>query len=84
MHRLLICLFVVGALSVVINWFSLDGYAVHGVDSLACFVVFLFCFKCLPLRRVGGSYALRVSPAVTRLTVYRRPQVCEHVFVRKR
>ena len=26
-------------------------------------------------RHVGVSYALRVSPAVTRLTVYRRPQV---------
>ena len=26
-------------------------------------------------RRVGVGYALRVSPVVTRLTVYRRPQV---------
>ena len=32
-------------------------------------------FHCLSERRVGGTYALRVSPAVTRLTVYRRPQV---------
>ena len=70
-----ICLLVVGALFVGINLFSLEGHAFHGVDSLVCFVVFLLCFRCLSQRRVGGSYALRVSPAVTRLTVYRRPQV---------
>ena len=29
----------------------------------------------LSQRRVGVSYALRVFPALTRLTVYRRPQV---------
>ena len=66
---------VVGALLVGINLFSLEGRAFHGVDSLVCFVDFLFCFRCFSQRRMGGSYALRVSPAVTRLTVYRRPQV---------
>ena len=35
----------------------------------------LSVFHCLSQRRVGCSYALRVSPAVTRLTVYSRPQV---------
>ena len=74
-HGWRICLLVVGALFVGINWFSLEGHAFHGVDSLVCFVVFLLCFRCLSQRRVGGSYALRVSPAVTRLTVYRRLQV---------
>ena len=62
----------------VICWNQLvqfGDHAFHGVDSLVCFVVFLLCFRCLSQRRVGGSYALRVSPAVTRLTVYRRPQV---------
>ena len=39
---------------------------------LACFSVPSHCFS---QRRVGVGYALRVSPAVTRLTVYRRPQV---------
>ena len=63
------------ALFVGINWFSVEGHAFHGVDSLVCFVVFLLCFRCLSHRRVVGSYALRVSPAVTMLTVYRRPQV---------
>ena len=42
--------------------------------------VLLCCVLCtasgLSQRRVGVGYALRVSPAVTRLTVYRRPQVC--------
>ena len=33
-------------------------------------------------RHVGVSYALRVSPAVTRLTVYRRPQV-DDLFSRR-
>ena len=83
-----LCFVVVGALLVGINLFSLEGHAFHGVDSLVCFVVCLICFRCLSQRCVGGSYALRVSPAVTRLTVYRRPQVGsvidEHVFVRNR
>ena len=35
--------FVIGALLVGINFFSLEGHAFHGVDSLVCFVVFLFC-----------------------------------------
>ena len=35
----------------------------------------VFAFPGLSQRRVGVGYALRVSPAVTRLTVYRRPQV---------
>ena len=34
--------FVIGALLVGINLFSLEGHAFHGVDSLVCFVVFLF------------------------------------------
>ena len=41
--------------------------------------VLLCCVLCaafgLSQRRVGVGYALRVSPVVTRLTVYRRPQV---------
>ena len=47
--------------------------------SMALMILFVCCssvlFHCLSQRRVGGSYALRVSPAVTRLTVDRRPQV---------
>ena len=39
--------FVVGTLFVGMIWISLDGHAFHGVDSLVCFVVFLFCFRCL-------------------------------------
>ena len=38
-------------------------------------ILFLLQFHVLSQRRVGVSYALRVSPAVTRLTVHRRPQV---------
>ena len=40
--------------------------------SLFCFLV---CSYGLSQRRVGVGYALRVPPAVTRLTVYRRSQV---------
>jgi len=76
-----LCFVVVGALLVGINLFSLEGHAFHGVDSLVCFVVCLISFRCLSQRRVGGSYALRVSPAVTRLTVYRRPQVARDPVV---
>ena len=47
-------------------------------------VVLSWCAYGFSHRRVGVGYALRVSPVVTRLTVYRRPQVDEHVFVRKR
>ena len=40
---------------------------------------FLLCFRVrshgVSEPHVGVGYALRVSPAVTRLTVYRRPQV---------
>ena len=44
--------------------------------SMALFVfLFMYVYYCLSHRRVGGSYAPRVSPAVTRLTVYRWLQV---------
>ena len=42
---------------------------------ILCFLLFFALFNWLSQRCVGVSYALRVSPAVTRLTVYRRPQV---------
>ena len=63
-----------GTLFVGFIWFSLEVHAFHGVDY---FCLFCMCslFHSLSQRRVGDSYALRVSPAVTRLTVYRRPQV---------
>ena len=64
---------VLGALFVGFVRFSLEVYAFHGVDSSSFLI--LSVFHCLSQRRVGCSYALRVSPAVTRLTVYRRPQV---------
>jgi len=63
-----------GMLFVEFVWFSLEVHAFHGVDSF-CLCCMCSLFHCLSQRRVGGSYALRVSPAVTRLTVYRRPQV---------
>ena len=44
-HGWRICLLVVGALFVGINWFSLEGHAFHGVDSLVCFVVFFALFQ---------------------------------------
>ena len=66
---------VVGALLVGINLFSLEGHAFHGVDSLVYFVVFFSVSGVVSQRSVSVSYALRVSPAVTRLTVYRRLQV---------
>ena len=49
-------------------------HARHGVDSLFFFVS---QFHCLSWRRVGVGCAIRISPAVTRLTVYRHPQVLE-------
>ena len=52
------------------------GSCFHGFDC-RCFSCISVLFHCFSQRRVGGSYALRVSPAVTRLTVYRRPQVIE-------
>ena len=42
---------------------------------MICFVVLLLLIVSYSVCLVGGSYALRVSPAVTRLTVCRRPQV---------
>ena len=51
---------------------QLQVYIHHGVDFVGLFFVLNHC---LSQRRVGVGYALRVSPAVTRLTVYRRPQV---------
>ena len=68
-------LLVVGAVFVGVVLFSLEVHAFHGVDSVR-FVLFFVLFNWLSQRCVGVSYALRVSPAVTRLTVYRRPQVC--------
>ena len=59
---------VAGALFVGFVRFSLEVHAFHGVD-------YWFFDPCLSQRRVGCSFALRVSPAVTRLTVYHRPQV---------
>ena len=64
-------------------------------DGRSLFLVHLGLVDCLLLcyilsvrnhhltqHRMGVGYALRVSPAVTRLTVYRLPQVA--CFVRKR
>ena len=64
---------------------SLNSFAYQGMAcscSPPCFVsllVTLLCYLavhyCYSHCHVGVSYALRVSPVVTRLTVYRRPQV---------
>ena len=64
MHGWRISFFVVGALLVGINLFSLEGHAFHGVDSLVCFVEFLLCFRCLPHRRVSlpGGHQVDGSP----------------------
>ena len=66
---------------------SLNSFAYQGMAcscSPPCFVsllVTLLCYLavhyCYSHCHVGVSYALRVSPVVTRLTVYRRPQVDE-------
>ena len=68
-------------------WSSGDGMWLF--PTLVCLiaghsVVLSWCACGFSHRRVGVGYALRVSPVVTRLTVYRRTQVDEHVFVRKR
>ena len=69
------CIFVVGLVILGFVRFSLEVHAFHGFGSFAFLLYLSVLFHCLSQRRVGGSYALRVSPAVTRLTVYRRPQV---------
>ena len=65
-----------GAFCCLIHSVQLQVHVHHGVDSVGLFFVLNHC---LSQRRVCVGYALRVSPAVTRLTVYRRPQVCEFV-----
>ena len=45
-------------------------------------VVLSWCAYGFSHRRVGVGYALRVSPVVTRLKVYRRPQVDVKITVR--
>ena len=45
------------------------------VDCLLLCYILLVRSHHLTQHRMGVGYALRVSPAVTRLTVYRRPQV---------
>ena len=61
-----------GVSVVLFVWFSFELIFTMALILLACFSVPSHCFT---QSRVGVSYALRVSPAVTRLTVYRRPQV---------
>ena len=73
-HGWRVCVLVVGLVILGFVWFSLEVHAFHGFDC-RCFSCISVLFHCFSQRRVGGSYALRVSPAVTRLTVYRRPQV---------
>ena len=68
------CIFVVGLVILGFVRFILEVHAFHGFDSFVFCCISVF-FHCLSQRRVGGSYALLVSPAVTRLTVYRRLQV---------
>ena len=74
MHGWRVCVLAVRLLIVGFVRFSL-----RFMLSMASILLFVFCmsvlFHSLSQRCVGGSYALRVSPAVTRLTVYRRPQV---------
>ena len=73
MRGLRVCNLVVG---LVILGFVRVSSEVHAFMAL----IVLFCcisvfFHCFSQHRMGGSYALRVSPEVTRLTVYRRLQV---------
>ena len=70
---------------------SLNSFAYQGMAcscSPPCFVsllVTLLCYLavhyCFFHCHVGVSYALRVSPVVTRLTVYRRPQVIKSTMI---
>ena len=62
----------------IIRWIHLVQFFHHCLPWPWLFwfvMIWLLRFHGLSQRRVGVGYALRVCPAVTRLTVYRRPQV---------
>ena len=74
MHGWRICLFGCWARYSFDSFGSVWRFMLSMALILLVFLI-LSVFHCLSQRRVGCGHALRVSPAVTRLTVYRRPQV---------